>query len=78
MKISIGVKNLLRFAPAMYIQGFAHNEGKEFGSDIHLLLVGISKARLASPASLTFSSHLIESRDLVNIAMAIVRLPPEY
>lgn len=78
MKISNGLKNLLEFSTAMYIQGFEHNKGKEFGSDIHLLFVGISKARLASPASLTFSPHLIESRDLVNIVMAIAGLPPEY
>lgn len=71
MKISIGLKNLLGFAPAIDVQRFEHNEGKEFGSGIHLLLAGMSKARLASPTSLMFSPHLIESRDLVNIVMAI-------
>lgn len=63
---------------AIDIQHFDHSAGKEFGSNIHLLLAGMSKVRLASPASLMFSPHLIESSDLVNIVMAIAGLPSEY
>lgn len=78
MKMFISLKDLLGFAPAIDILRFEHNKGKKFGSDIRLLLAGMSNARLASPASSMFSPHLIESKDLVNIAMAIAGLPSGY
>lgn len=72
------LKDLLGSVSAIDILHFEYRKGKVLGNDIRPLFAGMFKARLASPASLILSHHLIEYGDLGKIVVFNIGLPAVY